>query len=193
MYLSKFKTISVRDENSFEIIKKLTGIEPEINLDPVLISNYDEEMIDNVKYKNYILLYAYSNRINKYEGKIIKEYAKENNKIIISIGGYEEVADYNIVVNPFELFAYFKHADLVITDTFHGSIFSIKNHSNYFTIVRKSNENKVVDLLKRLKQENRIITDIKEIYNFYENDFSETDKIINYETIKAIEYLKENL
>ncbi len=189
----KFKSISVRDSNSFDIISKMTQIKPNINLDPVLITSFDDEMKDNVQYNNYVLIYAYSNRLNKRECNVIKKYANENKKIIISIGGYTEIADYNLVVNPFELYGYFKHADLVITDTFHGSIFSIKNHANYYTIVRKSNENKLKDLLIRLKQENRMIKDINQIYNYVENDFTQTNKIIEAEREKTINYLKENL
>lgn len=192
-YFKKFKSISVRDNNSYSIISKLTNKKALINLDPVLVTTLDKEMTNKTQYKDYILLYVYSNRLNKKERKIIKKYAKYNNKIIISIGGYEEIANYNLVVNPFDIYSFFKNADLVITDTFHGSIFSIKTHANYYTIIRKSNENKLLDMLKRVGQENRIITDINDIFKEKENDFTITDKIIKKETDNMINYLKNNL
>ena len=36
------------------------------------------------------------------------------------------------------MLAYFKHAEEVITDTFHGSIFSIITQRKFATIIRKS-------------------------------------------------------
>ena len=192
-FFNKFKSISVRDENSANIVNKLINKKPLIHLDPVLITSLEEEMKSNIKYTDYILIYAYSNRISKKESKVIKKIAKIHNKKIISIGGYEEFADYNLVVNPFELYAYFKNASLVITDTFHGSIFSIKTHANYYTIVRKSNENKLVDMLKRVSQECRIIKNINEIEYNKANDFTKTDIILEIERKKALDYLKKNL
>lgn len=189
----KFREISVRDENSAHIINALIGKKPVTHLDPVLITSLDKEMVDNVKYSDFILVYAYSNRINKEESKIIKEYAKKMKKTIISIGGYQEFADHNLVVNPFELYAYFQKAYLVITDTFHGSIFSIKTHANYYTIVRKSNENKIVDMLTKLGQSNRMISDINRIFVQTKNDFSLCDRIIEEERKKSIEYLTKCL
>ena len=46
--LNNFKAISVRDENSFNIIKQLTRIEPVIHLDPVLIASYDSFITNKV-------------------------------------------------------------------------------------------------------------------------------------------------
>lgn len=196
--LKKFKAISVRDENSFKIVKKLTNISPVLNLDPALMYNFNDELIDNVKISNYILLYAYTGRLTRDEEKEIKKFAKDNNKKIISLGFYQKIADYNLIVHPFEILAYFKHADFIITDTFHGTIFSIKNHSNFCTIVRYGtigNNNKLMDLIKRLKLENRIAKDIKDIDLLYKKEINWeiTDSILENERKKTIDYLKDNL
>lgn len=197
-YLKRFKKISVRDENSYDTINKLIEKKPVLNLDPVLITNYNNEIVDNVKIENYIIVYAYPGRLSKKEQRAIKQFAKRNNKHILSFGMYQNISDYEIVVNPFEIFAYFKKADFVITDTFHGSIFSIKSGTNFCTIVRKSNSgnaNKLVDLLKRLKLENRIIADITELDDLYSSsiDYTKTYEIMDKEKSKSIDYLKECL
>lgn len=189
-----FSSISVRDTNSKKIIKKLTGKNADVHLDPVLI--YD----GNKTYKkpnisNYILVYAYPGRISKKEGKQIKEFAKKHNKRILCIGSYQRIADEILTVSPFELLSYFKYADFVITDTFHGSIFSVKTHTNFCTIIRQTNKNKLEDLLIRLRQDGRIIETIEQIENKYHEkiDFSETDKIIKKEKDRTINYLKNSL
>lgn len=196
--LSKFKAISVRDSNSFNIVYELTKNKPFINLDPVLITDFSKETIDNVKIKDYILLYAYSGRLTKGECKYIKNFAKKNKKKIVSIGTFQKIADYNFAIDPFEIFAYFKHADFVITDTFHGTIFSIKTHTNFATIIRNGkigNSNKLEDLLDRIGKKENIIKNIQDINNIYKNntDFTSIDKILKRETKKSVEYLKNNL
>ncbi len=50
--LKGFSSISVRDINSYKIIKNLTNISPCINMDPVLITDYSEEIVNNPMKKN---------------------------------------------------------------------------------------------------------------------------------------------
>lgn len=197
--LSKFKSISVRDENSCNIIQKLIDNSPEVNMDPVIIKDLSKDMKEvDIKIKNYILIYAYPRRLTKEESRYIKKIAKEYNKKIVTIGGYQKIADYNLVVDPFEIFAYFKKADFVITDTFHGTIFSIKTHTQFGTIIRngkEGNNNKLYDLLKRLQLTNRIINKMEDTNKLLNTtiDYQNTDEIINKEIEKTMNYLEKNL
>lgn len=191
--INKIKNLSVRDENTFEMVKTLTNRDSVINLDPVLISDFSEEIQNkSVKHENYIIVYAYRGRITKEEQKKIKKFAKENKKKIISIGTYQEVADINLVLDPFELLAYFKNADFVITDTFHGTIFSVKYNTNFVTIIRESNKQKLGDLLKRLKLEHRCCADINKLNELYQEkiDFKEANDIIEKQKENTFDYLK---
>lgn len=202
--LKKIDYISVRDENSGNVVKELTGKEVNYNLDPVLIYDYmnDCESIPDIDVKEkYIIVYAYSNRISLEESKYIKKYAKENNLKVYSIGGAQKCADKFIDCTPFEVLAYFKNAEMVITDTFHGSIFSIITQRPFVTLVRKSvgnaygNEEKLTDLLNRLELKDRIIYNIEDMDCKLDNkvDFKNTDEIIKNSRKNAISYLKENL
>ena len=194
--LLKFYNISVRDQNSFDTIKKLTQREAQIHLDPVLMYDFKMEMKKyTVSENGYIILYAYTNRLNKQEEKYIKAFAKKYNKKIYSVGNYSRIADKNIICNPLKVFSLFRNADYIITDTFHGTIFSVKTNSKFCTIVRDSNKNKLIALLKYLKKEDRIVNsieDIEKLYN-YNIEYSITNKIIEKERKKTILYLKENL
>ncbi len=193
--LKQMKNISVRDENSFNIVKQLTGKEPIINLDPVLISSYDNYITNKVKLKDYIVVYAYTGRLTLEEEKYIKKFAKKNKKKIVSLGMYQRIADYNLVVSPFEVLEYIKKSDYVITDTFHGTIFSIINHSKFCTIIRDSNKNKLSFLLYKLKLQNRMVNKINDVQKLFNEkiDYKETDKIINLEKEKTRQYLVKNL
>lgn len=194
--LKKFKSISVRDKNSYETTKKLTGIKPVINLDPVLVSNIEiPKDTKKVQHKDYIIVYAYTDRINEQESKVIKEFAKKYNKKIISIGTYQNCADIHLVLNPFEMLEYIKNADYIITDTFHGTIFSVKYNKKFATIIRDSNKEKLGDLLERLKLKNRSLNNIEDLEKVIKKDidYKITNSIIEEEKIKTREYLKENL
>lgn len=193
--LKKFYKISVRDENSKKIVETLTGIKPIVSFDPVIISDYSDKIKSVKPDDNYIILYAYQGRISKSEGKYIKEFAKKHNKKIISLGFYQEIADKNIAVSPFDVLNYFKFADYIITDTFHGTIFSIKMNNKFCTIVRDSNFNKLNSLLKSLSQTDRIVYNLDDIERLYntEVDYVKTNNIIQKAKEDTINYLKENL
>jgi len=194
--INAMKHISVRDKNTYETVKKLTGRESKIHLDPVLIADFSEEIEPKeVKHKDYIIIYAYRGRISKEEQKKIKNFARKKHKKIISIGTYQEVADIHLVLDPFELLVYFKNADFVITDTFHGTIFSIKFGTNFVTMIRESNKQKLGDLLGRLELEDRISTDINNLEELYEEkiDFSKVNTILEQEKKNTFEYLKDIL
>ncbi len=198
--LRKMDAISVRDENSFKIVRELTKKEPSINLDPVLIYDYmNSDLIPEIKVKEkYMILYAYNGRISVEEAKAIKNMAKEKGIKVYSIGGAQPYADRFINCSPFEVLAYFKNAEYIVTDTFHGSIFSIISEKPFFTLVRKSkgnsygNEEKLTYLLDKLKLKDRITYKVDEIEKILKKkiDYKNTKKIIKEERKKTIEYLK---
>ena len=189
--LNRFEAISVRDKNSFEIVSELTtGKNIEEHLDPVIISNYTDEVEINLS--NYIIVYTYPGRLTEEEEKYIKAFSKKYNKKIVSLGFYQNIADLNLYVDPLEILSYFKNADYVITDTFHGTIFSIKTNSKFCTIIRDSNKNKLQDLLIKLKQEDRKVVELPDIESKYQKecDFSVTNLIMEEERKRSIEYLR---
>ncbi len=202
--LNKIDTISVRDKNSEKIISKLTNKEVVSNLDPVLIYDYmnQKNLIPEIKpTEKYMILYAYSGRISKNEAKKIKDYASQNNLKIYAIGGVQKYCDKFIDCEPFEVLAYFKKAECIVTDTFHGSIFSIINNKPFVTLVRKSkgnsygNEEKIEDLLNRLGLKDRMITDVcnmPKILNL-KIDYEKTNNIIKKNRNQTISYLKEEI
>ena len=201
--LKKIGSISVRDKNSSIIIETLTKSKPSINLDPVLIFDYmNSGLIPNLDIKEkYMIIYAYNGRISNEEAKYTRNLAHKEGLKVYSIGGAQPYADKFIDCSPFEVLAYFKNAEYIVTDTFHGSIFSIINNKPFVTLVRKSkgnsygNEEKMIYLLKCLNLTNRIIRNLKDMKKLLNTkiDYQKTRKIIRRETEKSLEYLNNNL
>lgn len=194
--LSKMDKISIRDANSFDMVKVLTGIPPEKHSDPVLIYNYDHLLPSTVPLKDYMIVYTYPGRIkDKAEIAAIKFFAKSKGLKLISIGHYFSWCDDVVVPHPFEVLAYFKNASYIVTDTFHGSVFSIKYNRSFATIVRGMNNNKLTHLLEQFNLVSRIVRDLDDLPQILETpiDYVSVNEKIENETARSIEYLKENI
>lgn len=203
-FLKKFNAISVRDANSGVIVEQLTGKEPVYNLDPVLIYDYMNccDEIPQIKMnEKYLILYAYAGRILNSEADWIAAYAKKKNLKVYAIGGIQKCADRFVDCSPFEVLSYFKHAEEVVTDTFHGSIFSIIAHCPFTTLIRKSvgdsygNEEKLCDLLWRLGLSTRMTTRIEDTEKINKNpiDYAEIDGVLCAQRKVAKAYLRKNI
>ena len=202
--LKKFDALSVRDANSGTIVERLTGKDPVYNLDPVLTYDYMNccDKIPRVQTnEKYLILYAYAGRISNEEAEWISDYAKKKKLKVYAIGGIQKCADRFVDCSPFEVLAYFRNAEEVITDTFHGSIFSVVTHRPFTTLIRKSvghsygNEEKLSDLLERLELANRMTTKIEDAENINETaiDYAKVDERLKAHREVAKEYLRKNL
>lgn len=157
--LRSLNGISVRDINSARIVEKLTGNNPTIVCDPVILYGYQNELkhFYPVKLPPYLLVYAYDKNMNDTsEITEIKKFAKKNKLKIASVGFYHKWCDYNINIDPINLLHYFANAQYVITDTFHGSVMSIITNKQTAVITRNNN-NKLYNLLQEYNLTDRIM------------------------------------
>lgn len=194
--LKEFDAISVRDKNSHNIVKALTAVDPIDSIDPVLLYDFSRE-IDNidVDLSDYIVVYAYSERINKTEAEAIQAFAHSKGKKTLSIGVKQSFTDLYINVDPFTLLAYIKNADYVITDTFHGTVFSIKYQIPFVTLIRPSNKEKLSDLLEKFDLNCRTVNDVNNIEDVCTDKIDKLHILNLLKSYKkgAITYLRDNL
>lgn len=117
------------------------------------------------------------------------------------MGGYHDFCDEYINASPFELLEYVKHADYIITDTFHGTIFSIINHKPFVSLIREShngvygNKEKLTDLLSRLELTERGISNSADLFEIIDQpiDYNRVESIRQKEIKKTHDYLKRHL
>lgn len=194
--MNKFKAISTRDSASEQDARILTNRDVSIHLDPVLVGDFNAIVPNSIPYKDYILVYSYDNRIHETsEVKAIKRFAKRYNKKLISFGFYQNWCDKNILVDPFTLMACFRNASYVVTDTFHGTVLSIKHNRPFTAFIRDSNRNKITDLVTRLHLENRVVVAPQELKSVLESniDYDSVNKRLAMERKRSLEYLYRNL
>lgn len=192
---------SVRDENTATFVRVLSGKNPTYNLDPVVVGNFDREIEKcndclNKLPRRYCIIYSYHGRISLPEEiAAILKLCKEKRMTPISIGGYQKWVHHHAALSPFEVLCAFKNAEYVVTDTFHGTIFSAKYAKRFAVLVRESNNNKLSDLIERLRIEDHRVTSIDMIAKLYN---LEDDKVVIREIEveqyrKSIEYLEQNI
>ena len=191
---------SVRDKNTAQFVAGLANIIPEEHLDPVAVANFSAELstveLPKVCSEPYCVVYSYYNRISDPDEICqIQSFCRQRGLRILAVGAPQKwIRDY-LVLDPFEMLNVFANADFVITDTFHGTIFSAKYAKRFAVLVRESNSNKLEDLVQRLSLQAHRITDIFELEKAYGVEKQErTLKVFLAEQQqKTISYLRENV
>ena len=198
---TSIRAFSVRDNNTNTFVASLTDKEIIESLDPVVISNYDKEIASVTlpsffSTHKYCIVYSYPNRFHSPEDiNNIVSFCKKRRLSLVTLGGYQTWINNSFALSPFQLLKAFRGADFIITDTFHGTIFSEKYAKRYAVLVRRSNSNKLEDLITRLSIECHQINDTKELDVAYKhtNDFIHIRELENMEYRNSLHYLQEHL
>ncbi|BDZ84430.1 hypothetical protein Lac2_25640 [Claveliimonas bilis] len=198
--LSKLKAIGYRDQNTKELIDYLQVTTPTtFTIDPVLAYGFNDEVIDwdtgKWRQEKYLLIYSYqSNMDDKETIRAIKRLAREEKLRIISLGYYHSWCDDCINVSPVEMLEVFKYAKYIITDTFHGTVFSLILHKKFASIIR-GNGFKLQYLLDKSGMKSRIALNAKDIPSCLqcELNYDKFDEWLEMEREKSLSFIKNNL
>lgn len=147
--IDKVPYIYPRDENTKKIVEHYTDRRVQCVCDPTLLIDWNEntsKLPDELVDKQYIMLYAYS--ISEDMKKNILMYAKKNNLKVVSVGFFYMWADINLAINPLQLYTICKHAFSIVTETFHGTIFSALSGTRFVSFPTGS-KSKVLDFMNR--------------------------------------------
>ncbi len=188
--------VSVRDQRTQEYAQALYGGPIERHLDPVLTGNLYKRTPRKVPLKKYLLVYAYGQRIRTAEEiDAIQAFARERGLTTVAIGGSQFWCDRYIPVSPFRAMDYFHFADYVVTDTFHGVVFSILHHKKFAAIVRQSNRGKMTALLEDFNLQSRQVDRMADLGSVLSDaiPYDAVDEILCRERERARAYLKKQL
>lgn len=184
--------LSMRDQNSIDIARELTGKEPELACDPVILYGYYKETKSQIRPydKPYMVVYAYDNKFDD-SAEMIKDYARSKGLEIVSPGFMQKWADINVNVDPIELLNWFRGAECVVTNTFHGCVMSIIT-GREMAVKMRGNENKLYNLMCEYKIENRIFGEKKPLAAVFSEkvDWDEVNAQIRERRASSMDYLK---
>ena len=198
-YLERFDAISVRDGNSAEIIRHLCGREPCQHFDPALVAGLEEMEWAECKRNSFMIVYGYYRRFSEEEGNTIMAFAEKQGLKVIILNAPQVFGDEFIRCRPDEILGYFKEADYVVTDTFHGTIFSVLYHRQVAVFCRSSrntdysNENKLLDLIRKLQLESQIVKDPEDLERalLHVINYDMVDQTRAQERKRALSYLRK--
>lgn len=205
--LSNFLKLSIRENKGIDILKKLKLNDYEVVIDPTLLLSPKEwdsciEKIHPYSSK-YILCYVMSG--DSIMAKYISRIANHLNE---SLGGVYKVItlgdkEYKKIkpgyhldcsAGPLEFISYIKHADYVITSSFHGTCFSIIYNKKFFSILRNGNplNCRIEDTLSLLGLNNckHYNTEKIESYSFAEIEYDNVNRLLNNERCRCVNFLQ---
>lgn len=206
-YIPCIDDIGLRESNSIGILENICSRKYEYVMDPTLLvdNNLWKSFYKNIRFDKYVLVYQLEQN-----DKIMEDayrIAKENNLKIVSFGEpglrnfYKDKKINSIsCAGPKEFLGAIKNAEIVLTNSYHGTCFSIIFNTVFFTYAHSKTSSRMVDLSKILGFEERIIDYGKSIFdnlNFIEiNDkgfFKNINEKRDIYRRKSIDFIEKNL
>lgn len=146
--LKEMKYISVREETAALLVKEMTGREVDVMPDPTLL--LEREQWEKLSQKPNVSLperYILAFFLGNLPGNAIRNFADKKRLPVIYLyhRDYPELYE----LGPAEFLYVMTHASYVLTDSFHGAVFSILFERQFFVFRRK--EAGVKDMFSRLE------------------------------------------
>lgn len=199
-FLQTYSAISVREESARHLlshrdIESTLLIDPTFMLDKIEWKTYmSKRIIDD----NYLLLYLPYNIKDK---NIIftsaRNIAKAKNLKIITFSWdnrNEPLADKTIkFANPGDFMSLFEYADFIITNSFHGTAFSINFNKQFVVYMPTKFTTRIKSILELTGLTNVIKDKILESQDIISIDYKQANQILHLERNKVLDFLSSNL
>ena len=204
--IRRFDYISVREESGIDICKNTFGVDAVCVLDPTLMVSREDyqPILDDWKDKSHLnkkyiahMLLDDTEELKK-ESQNIANYLKADINYIK--GKYKKILwkkyfSYNKVS---QWLTYLKDAELVITDSFHCTVFSIIFHKKFVVVANPMRGiARLETLLSKVGLEERFFTDIKDVMKSgildKEIDYDEVEKKLAIHRKYSMDFLKKAL
>ena len=208
-YLSRIEYISVREKAGAKIVETVSEKKAEVVADPTLLltkSEWDRLIPDRrIVDKPYIFCYFLGE--NPSHRIIAEEFSEKIGLPIVCtpfldryVKSDEKFGDMQLFnIGPDNFVNLIRHAEYVLTDSFHGSVFSIINHKQFVTFNRFNDNNQnsrnsridnlceLLGINGRRYTENIISTAKAEI------NYSEVDARVTSLRLQSINFLNQAL
>lgn len=203
-WLSNYKAISCREKEGASIICEILDKKVPICLDPTLLigTDYWKSILVLPTFSKPYLLIFFLKGLSKKVLNFCTKVASENNLEIIILGkaSLQQTIKYHCVADagPEEFIGWIKKAKIVITDSFHGLVFSMML-SNCFYIkldnagLGKSRNSRIETVLSNFNLQDRILN-ISSTQNILTSiNRQEIERILHEKQIESSKYLSNNL
>lgn len=206
-WLSSYNAISVREKQGKQLLDSFINDKNiEVVADPTFLLDIEEwqslAIAPDIK-ENYILLFSLTNP-KPLVDFAIRMSQESGKKLVILKGPQLDVNSPDYIldnnIGPREFLGYFDNADMVITDSFHGSVFAmLMGAKNFFSYIQPFSKtgNRITNLLEITEQPSHLLP--RELSkSFAELDKEKIDKKKLYDRIAEVreharEFLRRNI
>jgi len=192
--LEKMAAVSVRDEASQALLQPYCDKDIHLVCDPTyLIGREDYDAIAKpTDLKKFIFLYHYGN-LPTADREALQAIAKSENLKIVTFGRDNTWCDLNLPYDPLLFLSIYDKADYIITNTFHGTVFSTI-YEKRFAVV-KTDKQKVLNVLKMCGLSDKMTETAADYDSILhsEFDYEMTRQNIARERMNSLQYLSQAL
>lgn len=195
--LTSFDAISVREDKGKEILSGLTDKRIDVICDPTMLLTQDEwlaverkpDQLDNEK---YILLY-FLGEIDEQLNIKINDFADSNKFVIYSLLDKKNPM---YETGPSEFIYLIRHSEMIITDSFHASVFSIIFNKPFMVVERVDDKmqrmgSRLDTLLRKFNLENRKYSLGEDIASYFKiENIRMINSILESERSHAMRFLQ---
>lgn len=164
--LQEYKKISVREDKAVKILKEI-GIESTQLVDPTLMLDRDQwfRFVEKRIIKDpYLLVYTpYNIKDKEIIYRSVRKVARKKNLKVVTFSwdySRERLADKTIFyASPGDFLSLMHYADIVVTNSFHGTAFSINLNKQFWVYAPSMFTSRIGSIIHLLNLESRMIDD----------------------------------
>jgi hypothetical protein len=154
--LGRFAAISVRDENSWHLVRNGLDRAPALVLDPCL--QFADKVPRETEQPREPFAVVYGHRFPGWLKTKVRHWAKGRGVRLISIGYSNDFADeQRITADPHDFAKLMAGSQAVITNFFHGCVFALLNGKPWASSPSEYRSIKIPDLAATLGTEHRLV------------------------------------
>lgn len=190
--LQKFDAVSVREHSGVDICKKSFDVEAQLMPDPTLLldrQDYEAICADIPQHKGRYLLSYLLDMDERMKEAVIEFAQKRGLSVVFCTSDADEMPSIE------EWLALHRDAEFVITNSFHGTVFSILFNKEFYAVVNSERgASRFTSLLSQLDLEDHLLNTWMSFSQEYIHvDWKSVNSLKQQLQRKGISYLKENL
>ncbi|MCM1046658.1 MAG: polysaccharide pyruvyl transferase family protein [Candidatus Gastranaerophilales bacterium] len=186
-----FQAVSVRDEHTLQLAQSVSGRQDIVKaLDPTMLlepADY-EALIQEKPAGDYLFVY-YFGRMSEELYHQMENFARERGLRIIRMGTPDKRFSTNITNDPSSFLTYFAGAQYVVTNTFHGCVFSILFNKQFVT--DGYGKKKVQDLIESFRLSGQYLNQASDLDRLLDEriDYEAVNREIEVRRQESLDYL----
>lgn len=199
--LSGYSAISVRESSAVDILKGW-GLNSTLVLDPTFMldkSDWKKYASKRLLNEPYLFVYLPYNIVDKaLIYRTVRKIAAKKDLKVVTYSDYflkEKEADKTFIFNtPGDILSLFYYADAVVTNSFHGTAFSINLNKQFWVYMPSSFSTRISNILDLCHLNSRLLTEeISDSQLSEVTDYSQSNAVLDAERDKALHFLTQAL